>query len=109
MGSAFHQLCPRYSGTLTPTALTAIRLGETFTFLKFCMVQFCVVIFEMVYSIQGKNLNIETDKSKQTQRAFGVKMTSDQHRCDVITLIRRHFGTKCPLETLFAQTTQSQY
>ena len=31
MGSAFHQLCPRYSGTLTPTALKAIRLWETFT------------------------------------------------------------------------------
>ena len=33
MGSAFHQLCPRYSGTLTPTAPTAIRLWDTFTFL----------------------------------------------------------------------------
>ena len=33
MGSAFYQLCPRYSGTLTPTAPTAIRLWETFTFL----------------------------------------------------------------------------
>ena len=33
MGSVFHQLCPRYSGTLTPTAPTAIRLWETFTFL----------------------------------------------------------------------------
>ena len=32
MGSAFHQLCPRYSGTLTPTAPTANRLWETFTF-----------------------------------------------------------------------------
>ena len=32
MGSAFHQLCPRYSGTLTPTAPTTIRLWETFTF-----------------------------------------------------------------------------
>ena len=31
MGSAFHQLCPRYSGTLTPTAPTANRLWETFT------------------------------------------------------------------------------
>ena len=29
MGSAFHQLCPRYSGTLTPMA---IRLWETFTY-----------------------------------------------------------------------------
>ena len=34
MGSAFHQLCPRYSGTLTPTAPTAIRLWDTFTFLS---------------------------------------------------------------------------
>ena len=32
MGSAFHQLCPRYSGTLTPTAPTANRLWETFTY-----------------------------------------------------------------------------
>ena len=32
MRSAFHQLCPRYSGTLTPTVPTAIRLWETFTF-----------------------------------------------------------------------------
>ena len=33
MGSAFHQLCPRYSGTLNPTAPTAISLKKTFTFL----------------------------------------------------------------------------
>ena len=32
MGFAFHQLCPRYSGTLTPTAPMAIRLWDTFTF-----------------------------------------------------------------------------
>ena len=32
MGSAFHQLCPIYSRTLNPTAPTAIRLWETFTF-----------------------------------------------------------------------------
>ena len=30
--STFHQLCPRYSGPLTSTAPTAIRLWETFTF-----------------------------------------------------------------------------
>ena len=35
MGSAFHQLCPRYSGTLTPTAPTAIRLWDTVTFYLF--------------------------------------------------------------------------
>ena len=33
MGSAFHQLCPRYSGTLTPTAPMANRLWETFTYM----------------------------------------------------------------------------
>ena len=35
MGSAFHQLCPRYSGTLTPTAPTALSYGTPlpFTFL----------------------------------------------------------------------------
>ena len=31
-GRPFHQLCPRYSGPLTPIAPTAIRLWETFTF-----------------------------------------------------------------------------
>ena len=31
MGSAFHQLCPRYSGTLTSTAPTAYRLWEGVT------------------------------------------------------------------------------
>ena len=31
MGSAFHQLCQRHSGTLTPTAPTAIKLWDTFT------------------------------------------------------------------------------
>ena len=28
MGSAFHQLCPRYSGILTPSAPTANRHGK---------------------------------------------------------------------------------
>ena len=32
MGSTFHLLCPRYSGSLTPTAPTAVRLWDFFTF-----------------------------------------------------------------------------
>ena len=32
MGSTLHQLCPGYSGTLTLTVPTAIRLWETVTF-----------------------------------------------------------------------------
>ena len=28
MGSAFHQLCPRYSGTLTPIAPMALGYGK---------------------------------------------------------------------------------
>ena len=35
MGSAFHFLCPRYSGTLIPTTPMAIRLQETFTLFFF--------------------------------------------------------------------------
>ena len=31
-GAESRQLCPRYSGTPTPTALMAITLWETFTF-----------------------------------------------------------------------------
>ena len=34
MDSVFHLLCPRYSGPLTPTAPTAVRLWESFTFLS---------------------------------------------------------------------------
>ena len=47
MGSAFHQLCPRYSGTLTPTAPTAIRLWDTFTFTFtfYCIVKSYCFIF----------------------------------------------------------------
>ena len=33
MGLVFHLLYPRYSGPLTPTAPTASKLWETFTFL----------------------------------------------------------------------------
>ena len=32
MDSAFHQQCPKYSGSLTPTAPMAVRLWETFYF-----------------------------------------------------------------------------
>ena len=44
MGSAFHQLCPRYSGTLTPTAPTAIRLWDTFTFFLFIYIYFILFL-----------------------------------------------------------------
>ena len=40
MGSAFHQLCPRYSGTQTLTAPTVIRLWDTFTFTFYSFRQF---------------------------------------------------------------------
>ena len=49
MGSAFHQLCPRYSGTLTPTAPTAIRLWDTFTF------TFLAYIMQQQISVRLKN------------------------------------------------------
>ena len=43
MGSAFHQLCPKYSGTLTPIAPTAIRLWETFPFLLSLLTRHLVI------------------------------------------------------------------
>ena len=50
MGCAFHQLCPRYSGTLTPTAPTAIKLWDTFTFLpyspKYQTTKFVAAVFK---------------------------------------------------------------
>ena len=55
MGSAFHPLCPRYSGTLTPTAPTAIWLWETFTFffhekmLKAVFAEFAVLILKVQF------------------------------------------------------------
>ena len=37
MGSAFHQLCPRYSGTLTPTAPTANNVVSMHDNITFCI------------------------------------------------------------------------
>ena len=33
---------------------------------KFCMVQFCVAVLDMLHSTHGTNINIVTEKSKQT-------------------------------------------
>ena len=59
MGSAFHQLCPRYSGTdtLTPTAPTAIRLWDTFTFYKtYCLLPEITLLSNMESTLKGKNM-----------------------------------------------------
>ena len=84
MGSAFHQLCPRYSGTLAPSAPTANRLWKTFTFTFYNLTQtsffledrfrrFCkkkknlsdIPIF--VQNIRGKNQhNVKTFKKKES-------------------------------------------
>ena len=53
MGSAFHQLCPRYSGT--PTAPTAIRLWETFTFTFLTLRE---VISKSCFTLYIKNIKI---------------------------------------------------
>ena len=50
MGSAFHQLCPRYDGTLTPTASTVIRLWEIFSLFIF-MGAWCIY---MAYSVRKR-------------------------------------------------------
>ena len=53
MGSAFHLLCQRYSGNLTPTALTAVKLWETFSFVLLIYVQ---ILFVTCY--QRRNLDV---------------------------------------------------
>ena len=53
MGSTFYQLCPRNSGTLTPTALMAIRLWETFTFLGGTVVVKSSVVPQRPYKVAG--------------------------------------------------------
>ena len=62
MGSAFHQLCPRYSGTLTPTAPTAIRLWDTFTFTFFVILHWQANLIadkgeDCLASLPGTTLN----------------------------------------------------
>ena len=80
MGSAFHQLCPRYSGTLTPTAPTAIRLWETFTF----TLNLYIIIGYMEQT--GKNVIIliknyfyKFSKKKCKELEFHEKKNNNKH------------------------------
>ena len=86
MGSAFHQLCPRYSGTLTPTAPTAIRLWETFTVFLPSRGQ---LLKERICSSRSKFSPLRIDpiseyyliqKSKQEFMKFNVKPCSDKQQ-----------------------------
>ena len=60
MGSALHQLCPRYGGTLTPTAPTAIRLSETFPFFKILL---CPGLRQLARDVKNdvRTLNVISD------------------------------------------------
>ena len=62
MGSAFHQLCPRYSGTLTPTARTAIRLWETFTFFILLVASQAKIYFPSFSELQIRKGNEDNSK-----------------------------------------------
>ena len=53
MGSAFDQLFPIYSGTLTPTAPMAIRLWETLTFLGETIVVKSSVLLQRPSKVAG--------------------------------------------------------
>ena len=63
MGSAYHLLCPRYSGTLTPTAPTATRLLETVVSLgvlitgnRWSLCKWSLVVWQRVHSYTGTDL-----------------------------------------------------
>ena len=48
MGSAFHQLCPRYSGTLTPLPLRLLGYG---TPLPFTVLALCTLADDPLYFV----------------------------------------------------------
>ena len=87
MGSAFHQLCPRYSGTLTPTAPTAIKLWDTFTFLPFNLKISSSIIKGKAYKsivrpklatvTQYGALNVSTIPKKGAKQAKAGRSTRD--------------------------------
>ena len=57
MGSVFHQLCPRYSGTLTPTV---IKLWDTFTFFFFFgRKKLCLITVEIRYNKSSGTISVD--------------------------------------------------
>ena len=71
MGSAFHQLCQKYSGSLTPTAPTAIKLYETVTFLILRNDCSPGPSFTSIFTAQDKlNFNVENFTKKRAVLIF---------------------------------------
>ena len=59
MGSAFHQLCPRYSQTLTPNAPAAIRLWETIIFFYMACMRFRLIDYNSTTACVMSLLSID--------------------------------------------------
>ena len=59
MGSAFHQLCPRYSGTLTPLPLRLLGYGKPLPFTP------SPVVAKSPVTFNSKTVSQERNKSNQ--------------------------------------------
>ena len=53
MDFAFHQLCPEYYESLAPTASTAIRLWETFTFIIIVIIIIVIDRKALCFMVRG--------------------------------------------------------
>ena len=80
MSSALHQLCPRYSGTLTPTAPTASRLWETFTFTTKYVKTFQLHLLNFIlYSLKIEPNEKNTKDSKKKKKIHRGSYTWSFH------------------------------
>ena len=82
MGSAFHQLCPRYSGTLTPTAPTANRLWDTFTFFVVSYVHEVLVNCLGGLSLPRKSVVRLSDHPRHDLRSLPLKQSINNNNKD---------------------------
>ena len=79
MGSAFHQLCPGYSGTLTLTGSMSVRLWETLNFLSILLNGLPPFL---------KNTGI---KVKRRREPVEVHHTSGKHKLILSTFFGKYF------------------
>ena len=98
MGFAFHQLCPRYSGTLPPLPLRLFGYGKLLPFLTFLSVSgllFSLVIFLLIPKDKS---SVWSNFVLQSLKHFIA------HMIKILILRQRNLSKQ-----LFAQISLSQY
>ena len=91
MSSAFHQLCPRYNRTLTPTAPTAIRLLDLYLMFPGRVKRLFTRFFIPTSVPYAMNVTLRKNQHKTTElkAIFMELFTKDQSKnnCSVTTRI----------------------